>query len=117
MREFKFRAWDKVEKRMFTVMSWSHPLYLDQIIEVTGQSSDHVHAHCYEDCILMQYLGWKNRYNQELWEGDVLESDGGVRRTIIYDPDKHWGWCFDTGAEIYHAYHWKVVGHAYEDNN
>ena len=64
---------------------------------------------------VMLYLGWKNKYKQELCEGDVLESDGGVKRTIIYDPN--WGWVFDSGTPIYHAYHWKVVGHAYEKRN
>jgi len=62
-------------------------------------------------------LGWKNKYDQELWEGDILESDSGYRRVIVYDLVDHWGWCFDTGAEISNAYHWRVVGNIHQHSN
>lgn len=62
-------------------------------------------------------LGWKNRYDQELWEGDILESEAGWRRVIVYDPVDHWGWCFPTGADISNAYHWKVVGNIHQHPN
>ncbi len=62
-------------------------------------------------------LGWKNKYDQELWEGDILEGDGGWRRVIVYDPVDHWGWCFNSGASISDAYHWKVVGNIHQHLN
>ena len=109
MREFKFRAWvSKANKNNYFrsgMYSWEDVKTWVYLWEMIDEGS----------IILMQYLGWKNKYKQELCEGDVLESDGGVKRTIIYDPN--WGWVFDSGTPIYHAKHWKVVGHAYEETN
>ena len=77
MREIKLRAWDKIDKRMFNVLSWSHPLYLDGLVEVTGQSSDCVHGHCGSDCILMQFTGLKDKSNTEIYEGDIIRFNWG----------------------------------------
>ena len=65
-----------------------------------------------------EYLGWENKYKQELWEGDILSSEvrayKGLRCTIIFDSTRN-GWGFDSGVDISHAYHWKVISNIHED--
>lgn len=124
-REIKFRAWNKLEKRMesvnfikffqnaYTMASTryrdkkSKKLYDDQFAYGQEDGSDNV--------ILMQYIGLKDKNGKEIYEEDVL-SDGvqlwlvrysktmsGHTATEIVNKRLDFGSCFS----LYHL----VTGH------
>ena len=67
MREFKFRAWDKVEKKM---LFDADPF----VIHVSGSNEPLLaETHRNEDCIFEQYTGLKDKNGKEIYEGDIVD--------------------------------------------
>ncbi len=112
MREIKFRAWDKIEKRMFVpdgidqsadgayVIEFERPLHtLNKIVRFCGS------------VILMQFTGLKDKNGKEIYEGDMVRHDGRIPldEEVTFD-----------GAAFYPVYsapsqHWEVIGNIYEN--
>jgi len=82
MREIKFRAWAKNNKKMIHVscVSWFEEFLESQKPYTLGKL---------DDFILMQYTGLKDNSEQlqEVYEGDILDSNGKVKGNI-YQMDK-----------------------------
>ena len=67
MRELKFRAWDKVEKKM---LFDADPFAL----HVSGSNEPLLaKTHRNEDCIFEQYTGLKDKNGKEIYEGDIID--------------------------------------------
>ncbi len=59
MREIKFRAWDKRQKRMIT------PSLLCNLTGDMEQENEYI--------ILMEYTGLKDRNGKDIYEGDIVK--------------------------------------------
>ena len=78
MREIKFRAWDKVHKKML------EPSNVGDMMFSYGQNYDHIKS---SDAFIMQYTGLKDKNGKEIYEGDLLLVD--ERRTVkVYWHDE-----------------------------
>lgn len=71
MREIKFRAFDKLSKKMFDVYSFNY-----FSVEVITNSQEGIYADTKsilrQDCILMQYTGLKDCDGKEIYESDLI---------------------------------------------
>ena len=73
MREIKFRAWDKVLKKMW----WPRDFIQGEMgifecdVTIVG-----------DECELMQYTGLKDKDGKEIYEGDIVIAKGDV--SILY---------------------------------
>lgn len=79
MREIKFRAWDKTDKIMHrTFRPACHCQYdffqFNLAVDVFDGRPDNM--------ILMQYTGLKDKNGVEIYEGDVVNIDGGGKPNI-----------------------------------
>ena len=69
-RVIKFRAWDKEEKFMISADDYCLLDAYEPLSDLIEQAQ--------ENFILMQYVGFNDKYGQSIYEGDLL----------IYDDDK-----------------------------
>ena len=67
MREIKFRAWDKDEKRMTTTFSVSSQGQVT--FTPLGESTRYLTGY-----ILMQFTGLLDKNGKEIYEGDIIVS-------------------------------------------
>lgn len=91
MRELKFRAWEKVEKKM---LFDADPFAL----HVSGSNEPFLaKTHRNEDCIFEQYTGLKDKNGKKIYEGDIVSEEfeyGGDKTKTIWQVM----WCDDECA-------------------
>jgi len=93
MREIKFRAWDKKEKKM------SESLTLREWIEISakgsycvgkaegldGEEKDNKEKWAKENRLFLQFTGLKDKNGKEIYEGDIVEASWKLKYEIIFD--------------------------------
>lgn len=78
MRELKYRAWDKVEKKMlFDVDPFA--------LHVSGSNEPLLaETHRNEDCIFEQYTELNDKNGKEIYEGDIVRYGGGNAYEVCF---------------------------------
>lgn len=78
MRVPKFRAWDRIKKRMFLVL---------EIDYENGLVSDETYWNTipFDDVNLMQSTGLVDMYDKEIFEGDVLKTSDGELAKVVWN--------------------------------
>ena len=87
-RPIKFRAWDKVEKKMVHVssVSFSHRNDGTMWFATPKGEGEHVHE-IVIDGELMQFTGLHDKNGKEIFEGDILKVKWSIKSE---SPDSEW---------------------------
>ena len=133
MRDIKFRAWDKVSKKMLKIGL----VDLDDMTVYNAKSGDfrcsyqrktkYSENESFEDVerlIFMQYTGIKDKNEKEIFEGDIFVHNN-QKFEVIYDGTRFIGVDSDRSGNGYVCYvdsHYKdgsssieVIGNIYEN--
>ncbi len=121
MREIKFRAWDKDEKRMW----WNVQSAYDMMgCHVMPECDDSNHEHIFNPCsfesvlsdenfMVMQYTGLKDKRGKEIFDGDILGLNLNTKNPIYgamcwREDESGWETFWPIG-------NFEIVGNIYEN--
>lgn len=105
MREIKFRAWDTVDKQMY---SWA---FMMQSGDGRALSIREVLNKTHEEWLeVMQFTGLCDKNGKEIYEGDITKG-GYIVRSIFGC------WCLDKGETpfLYECKDVEVIGNIHEN--
>lgn len=123
MREIKFRAWDKIEKRTVTSGAEFEMVLLSMDISQVPESKRTqigIPTYAWERYDIMQYTGLHDFKGKEIYEGDRWELDGYIGIVTF----EFAGWQFvraeDSKCYQYPAFYscakmGKIIGNIYEE--
>ena len=83
-REIKFRAWDKINNKMYPISGISFT-NKDVWLQI---SDEQIMGANFNEIEIMQYTSLKDKNDKEIYEGDILSyyhnAVGQLKRVVIY---------------------------------
>lgn len=123
MREIKFRAWLKEEKKMVNVETID---FTDKSIQYL-EKNEFINAYLsrrmiFGDVELMQYTGLKDKNGKEIYEGDIvvlnnIENDNMCIVRYEHSSYRLEGWSLREDLSNVEGRFLEVVGNIYENKN
>ncbi len=113
MSDIKFRVWDKEQGHMYSVTEWK-----SYAVEVDGNINEDGDNMLFENYILMQYTGLKDKNDVEIYTGDIIERNG-VRQKIqdLTPVDRFYG-SYPSPVEddwMSWSEEYKIIGNIYQN--
>ena len=116
MRELKFRAWSKSEKKMI----YNIQNEFEERIELGMDCfSDYLKN---DDFIVEQYTGIKDKNGKEIYEGDIVSKHNSDTKGVVKQvKDGQWAIYWDNVPDGYYVLFkysnlCEVIGNIHEDN-
>ena len=118
MTTLKFRAWDKKNKKMFTVMMIDFGQSYVMVKEPNGLWSERD----FDEVELMQFTGLFDKNGREIFESDIVKVLNSLY-TVFYDSEKgsfrlkphDKRWHTDYMSNFSHGGNFEVIGNMYEN--
>lgn len=123
MREIKFRAWLKEDKRMVNVETMD---FTDKSIQYLKKSEINnayiLRRESFDDVELMQHTGLKDKNGKEIYEGDIvvlnnIENDNMCIVRYEHSSYRLEGWSLREDLSNVEDRFLEVVGNIYESKN
>ena len=118
MREIKFRAWDKIRKKMYDSVFYSY----DRKTGIMNLDTDLgvIHFSERQAFELIQYTGLKDKNNKEIYEGDIIEFDYNCKTNRFAVEFLYGAYCFDTPGGLWFLKRFnreqiKVIGNIHQN--